>query len=421
VFVTRYRHDVLDEQMLTCGEQGWRKVCQAFGAELREFNGEEDHVQPLAFDPPVVAICRLVNPLKGVSSGLLSEQNPGRIPMTELSPTLALPIASPELAERLGGGLAAVDALLRTVLDHEDPFIAQASLHLSKAGGKRFRPMLTLLAAELGNGINDDVVTAATGVELTHLASLYHDDVMDEADLRRGVVSANARFGNSMAILVGDLLFGKASELVAGLGAEAVKIQAQTFVRLCSGQIRDDRPAPEGADPIDYYLGVLADKTGVLIATAARYGAMFSGCPPETVDIMGRYGERLGVAFQLADDLLDISSVSGDSGKKPGTDLREGVATLPVLLVRQSIDPADGRLQRLLDGDLRDDALHAEALGLLRAHPAMGEARERTNAVARQAQALLSPLAIGFPAHSPAQDCITALSALVESVVNRAG
>jgi len=320
-------------------------------------------------------------------------------------------------------GLAAVDVLLRSVVDHEDPFIAQASMHLSEAGGKRFRPMLTLLAAELGSGINDDVVTAATGVELTHLASLYHDDVMDEADLRRGVVSANARYGNSDAILIGDLLFGKASELVAGLGPEAVRVQAQTFVRLCSGQIRDTRPAPEGADPIDYYLGVLSDKTGALIATAAHYGAMFSGCPPETVDIMRQYGERLGIAFQLADDLLDIASVSGDSGKEPGTDLREGVATLPVLLARQSNDPADDRLKQLLDvgSDLRVDALHSEALALLRAHPAMGEARERTSAVAQGAQQLLAPLASGLAADSPAHDSITALSALVGRVVNRAG
>jgi len=343
--------------------------------------------------------------------------------VTEPLPALALPTTSPELSERLLGGLAAVDGLLRSVVDHEDPFIAQESMHLSEAGGKRFRPMLTLLAAELGTGINADVVTAATGVELTHLASLYHDDVMDEADLRRGVVSANARYGNSDAILVGDLLFGKASELVAGLGPEAVKIQAQTFVRLCSGQIRDARPAPDGVDPIDYYLDVLADKTGVLIATAARYGAMFSGCPPETVDIMGRYGERLGIAFQLADDLLDISSASGDSGKEPGTDLREGVATLPVLLVRQSNDPADDRLKELLSAgsDLRDDALHVEALALLRAHPAMGEARERTSALALEAQALLAPLASRLPAQSLAHESVTALSTLAASVVNRAG
>ena len=341
--------------------------------------------------------------------------------MTPVSPTLALPSASPELAARLQAGLAAVDELLRVVVDHEDPFIAAASAHLVQAGGKRFRPMLTLLAAEVGDGINDEVVAAAAGVELTHLASLYHDDVMDEADLRRGVVSVNAAYGNSNAILVGDLLFGKASELVAGLGPEAVKIQAQTFVRLCSGQIRDARPAPHDVDPIDYYLGVLADKTGVLIATAARYGAMFSGCPPETVDIMRRYGERLGVAFQLADDLLDISSLSGDSGKEPGTDLREGVATLPVLLVRQSNDPADDRLKHLLNADLRDDHLHAEALGLLRAHPAMGEARERTNTVALEAQKLLAPLAGRLSAHSVARDSVTALSDLVGSVANRAG
>jgi heptaprenyl diphosphate synthase len=334
---------------------------------------------------------------------------------------LALPTTSAELGERLQGGLVAVDDLLRSVVDHEDPFIAKASRHLSE-GGKRFRPMLTLLAAELGTGRNDDVVTAATGVELTHLASLYHDDVMDDAGLRHGVPSANAAYGNSDAILVGDLLFGKASELVAGLGPEAVKIQAQTFVRLCSGQIRDARPAPGDADPIDYYLGVLADKTGVLIATAARYGAMFSGCPPETVDIMSRYGERMGIAFQLADDLLDISSERGDSGKEPGTDLREGVATLPVLLVLQSDDPADDRLKELLGvgSDRRDDMLHAETLGLLRAHPAMDEARRRTNAVALEAHDLLAPLARRLPAHSLAHDAVTALSDLVAGVANRA-
>ena len=343
--------------------------------------------------------------------------------MTRTSSALGLPAASPALAERLSSGLMAVDDRLRGAVDHDDPFIARAASHLADAGGKRFRPLLTLLAAELGSGINENVVTAAAGVELTHLASLYHDDVMDEADLRRGVVSANARFGNSNAILVGDLLFGKASELISELGAEAVKIQAQTFVRLCSGQIRDDRPAPEGVDPIDYYLGVLADKTGALIATAARYGAVFGGCPSETVDIMRQYGERLGVAFQLADDLLDISSVSGESGKEPGTDLREGVATLPVLLVRRSTDPGDDRLKELVGAgcDLRVDALHAEALGLLRTNRAMTEARERTDEVAREAKELLAPIGARAPAGSPAHDSLTALSALVESVVNRAG
>ena len=328
-------------------------------------------------------------------------------------PVLGIPGATPELAATLRGGLERVDALLREVVDHDDPFIAQASGHLLEAGGKRFRPLLTLLAAELGEGINDDVVRAAAGVELTHLASLYHDDVMDEADVRRGTPSANARYGNSTAILVGDLLFGKASELVAGLGAEAVLIQAQTFVRLCSGQIRDARPAPEGADPVDYYLQVLADKTGVLIATAARYGAMFAGCDPVTVETLREYGERLGMAFQLADDLIDIASDPEDTGKTPGTDLREGKRTLPVLFALASTDPADARLQELLLSDLRDEDALAEALRLLRAHPAMDLAQEQTNAVAEEAVAALDGL--------PESEARTALAALASSVVTRVG
>ena len=326
---------------------------------------------------------------------------------------LALPGASTGLRERLAAGLDAVNDLLRARIDHDDPFIAAASGHLAAAGGKRFRPLLTILAAELGTGVNPEVVAAATGVELTHLASLYHDDVMDEAMVRRGTPSANAAYDNSTAIIVGDLLFGTASDIVADLGPEAVKIQAQTFVRLCSGQIRDDRPAPTDADPIAYYLGVLADKTGVLIATAARYGAMFGGCPPEVIETMRVYGEHLGMAFQLADDLIDIASDAEQTGKTPGTDLREGKRTLPVLYALGSGDPADARLQELLRGDLSDDADLAEALALLRAHPAMERARQETYAVARRAQDVLSSL--------PDSEAKTALHALATGVVDRVG
>jgi heptaprenyl diphosphate synthase len=329
-------------------------------------------------------------------------------------PVLGVPGATPELMADLQDGLAQVDALLLEVVDHEDPFIAGASGHLANAGGKRFRPLLTFLAAELGDGISDDVVRAAAGVELTHLASLYHDDVMDEADVRRGVPSVNAAYDNSTAILVGDLLFGKASELVAGLGAEAVLIQAQTFVRLCSGQIRDDHPRPAGADPVEHYLGVLADKTGALVATACRYGAMFSGASPEVVETLRLYGEKVGMAFQLADDLIDIASESTESGKTPGTDLREGVETLAVLRAKASTDPADARLLELLAADLsQDDAALAETLRLLRVHPALQQARAETLAVAREAQALLDPLP-----DSPAK---AALQALAMGVVERAG
>ena len=326
---------------------------------------------------------------------------------------LELPGASEALRERLSDGLAAVNALIAARVDHDDPFIAEAGSHLTAAGGKRFRPLLTLLAAEVGHGINERVVAAAAGVELTHLASLYHDDVMDEADVRRGTPSANAAYGNSTAILVGDLLFGTASDIVADLGPDAVKIQAQTFVRLCSGQIRDDRPCPPGTDPVDYYLGVLADKTGVLIATAARYGAMFSGGDAATIETMREFGERLGVAFQLADDLIDIESDADETGKTPGTDLREGKRTLPVLHVLASTDPADARLQELLTGDLTDDALLTEALTLLRAHPAIDRAREHTYAVARRAQDVLTQL--------PESDARDALNALATGVVTRVG
>lgn len=328
-------------------------------------------------------------------------------------PLLALPEASEDLSARLAAGLEQVEQLIVARAQNESDFITEANLHLAQAGGKRFRPVLTMLVSELGEGINDQVVAAAAGVELTHLASLYHDDVMDEADLRRGAPSANARYDNSTAILVGDLLFGTASDIIADLGADAVRIQARTFIRLCSGQIRDDRPCPDDQDPREYYRGVLADKTGVLVATAARYGAMYGGCSPEIIEAATEYGERLGVAFQLADDLIDIASESDETGKTPGTDLREGKRTLPVLNALASTDPADAELQELLRSDLKDPTRLERALTLLRAHPAMEQAREETLAVGRGTVEALAPL--------PDSDAKTALVALVEGVVHRVG
>jgi heptaprenyl diphosphate synthase len=336
-------------------------------------------------------------------------------------PTLAsgadafgLAIDDADLAAALADGMARVETSLRESVGHVDNYISTTAGHLLEAGGKRFRPLLTVLAAQAGPQVgktSDDVVKAAVVVELTHLASLYHDDVMDEALLRRGSDSANARWGNTVAILTGDLLFARASQVVADLGADAVRVQAMTFEMLCSGQIRETvGPAP-GQDPVQHYLAVLADKTGVLIATAGRFGAWFGGCDEATVEVMRRYGERIGLAFQLADDLIDLSSESGESGKTPGTDLREGVATLPVLFARESTDPADARLLELLAGDLADDALHAEALTLLQAHPAMERAREQTRRHAEAARAALAPLADG-----PVK---TALSRLAQAVVER--
>jgi heptaprenyl diphosphate synthase len=216
--------------------------------------------------------------------------------------------------------------------------------------------------------------------------------VMDEASLRRGAHTANARWDNNVAILTGDFLFGRSSELTAELGPEAVLIQARTFTRLVEGQIMETVPPGPGEDPLAHYLDVVAGKTGSLIATSARYGAMFSGARQEVVEALSSYGEIVGSAFQLTDDILDIASESDASGKTPGTDLREGVPTLPVLMAQASTDPADARLLSLLGRPLTDDAEHTEALELMRRHPAMEQARDHVLAEAARAKKLLEAL-----------------------------
>jgi heptaprenyl diphosphate synthase len=313
-----------------------------------------------------------------------------------VSSDLALPITDEALAGRLSDRMAVVEDALVGHVQSRAPFVTAAASHLMAAGGKRFRPLLVLLAAETGDRADsDEVVTAACVVELTHLASLYHDDVMDEADLRRGAASANARWDNHVAILTGDFLFSKSSELTAELGADAVRIQAQTFTRLVEGQIMETVQPGPGEDPLAHYLDVVAGKTGSLLATSALYGARFGGASPEVEQALTSYGEIVGSAFQLSDDILDIASESDESGKTPGTDLREGVPTLPVLMARTSTDPADARLLELLDADLTDDDLHAEALDLLRKHAAMDQARSYVVARAAEAKALLEVLPLG--------------------------
>ncbi len=309
--------------------------------------------------------------------------------------SLALPVLDEALQARLVARMAEVEEALHGHVQSEADFVTEAARHLLAAGGKRFRPLLVLLAAETGDGNAEGVITAACVVELTHLASLYHDDVMDEAALRRGAESANARWDNLVAILTGDLLFAKSSELTAELGADAVRIQAQTFGRLVQGQILETVGPAEGEDALGHYLRVIGGKTGSLIATSALYGARFAKAPREVEEALTAYGERIGAAFQLSDDILDVASDSADSGKTPGTDLREGVLTLPSLLALRSTDPADARLHDLLSRPLTDDAEHAEALALLRAHPAMDEAREYVAERAAEARALLWALPEG--------------------------
>jgi heptaprenyl diphosphate synthase len=302
-------------------------------------------------------------------------------------------LLDPGLTEELRVGLDAVEVLLRDSLKSEYPFVTETSRHLVDAGGKRFRPLLVLLAAQFGpNPQATGVIPAAVVCEMTHLGTLYHDDVMDEATMRRGAVSANSRWGNTIAILTGDFLFARASDLLADLGPECVRIQARTFEQLCTGQIKETVGPGEHDDPLAHYLSVVADKTGSLIATCARFGGMLSGADEHVIEQLSRFGERIGIAFQLSDDLLDVASTSEESGKTPGTDLREGVPTLPVLHALASDDPSDERLRELLRSDLDDDARHAEALELLRAHPAMELARADVRAWADDAREVLASL-----------------------------
>jgi len=307
----------------------------------------------------------------------------------------------PQLCASLELGLAQVEEALHEAVQGDYPFATHAATHLLDAGGKRFRPLLTLLAAHLGPApMHPNVIKAATVVELTHLATLYHDDVMDEATLRRGAPSANAKWDNTIAILTGDFLFARASDILADLGPEAVRIQARTFERLVTGQIRETIGPEDGEDPIKHHLQVLADKTGSLIATSAKFGAMMAGAGYDTIDAVTRYGEAIGIAFQLSDDIVDIAAAQQESGKLPGTDLREGVTTLAALHVIDSQDPADAELRSYLAGPITDEDELARALTLIRVHPGLDEARAESIRWAEDARRELRPLPSSSTVHS---------------------
>jgi heptaprenyl diphosphate synthase len=302
-----------------------------------------------------------------------------------------------------------VEVALLQAAEADSPMVREAAQHVILAGGKRFRPLLVVLGSHLGPAAVDaDVERAAVVVELTHVASLYHDDVMDEAALRRGSVSPNSRWGNTVAILVGDLLFARASDLVADLGPEFVRLQARTFARLVQGQIAETVGPSPGQDRLRHYLQVVADKTGSLIATSALFGAKLAGASPREQQIMADFGEQIGVVFQLSDDIIDITS--DETGKTPGTDLREGIPTLPTLLARTSTDPADARLLTLLDSDLTSDDELGEVLDLLRRHHSIDEARAEVRRRAESARLLLDGLPSG-PARSSLEElCDTVVS-----------
>ena len=322
-----------------------------------------------------------------------------------------LPDLAPEIEQDLARRLDLVEKLLFAHVEGEYPFVNETSRHLIVAGGKRLRPVLTLLAANYGSTGERQVIEAAVVCELTHLATLYHDDVMDEAPLRRGVESANERWGNAVAILTGDYLFAKASDLLADLGPEAVRLQARTFERLVIGQIKETQGPQNGADPLEHYISVIADKTGSLFGTSIRFGALLSGASSEVVEALTTFGEEIGIAFQLADDVIDIASQTNESGKTPGTDLREGVPTLVTLLVQKANRPEDQKLIASLAAPISDENEVAEVLAALRAHPALDEARTIALQYAENSRKLLSVL--------PVNQTTSAFLTLCDSLVTR--
>jgi heptaprenyl diphosphate synthase len=326
----------------------------------------------------------------------------------------AVPVDFPDsaLEAEVRDYLGRVEESLAATAHPDDELLTEASRHSIAAGGKRFRAMLVLLAAQFGDPEDPRVIEAAVAIELTHLATLFHDDVMDEALVRRGHPSVNSRWSNSVAILTGDFLFAQASRILAGLGPDAVRIQAETFSRLVTGQMAETIGLRPGQDPLDFYMHVITEKTGSLIATAGRFGALFSGAPAGVADQIAAACEQIGVAWQLSDDVIDIASDSSQSGKTPGTDLRQGVRTLPVLYALRSTgqSPADARLRSLLDeADLTDEALLAEALTLLRGHHAMKESRADVLNWLNEARASISVLPGG-----PARAAFLALCDFVE-------
>lgn len=317
------------------------------------------------------------------------------------------------LLKALESGLEIVEANLQVATSHADKIAGASARHLVDAGGKRVRPTLVLLAAQLGDPKKQEVIDAAVVVELTHLATLYHDDVMDDAPTRRGVPTAQMIWGNSIAILTGDLLFARASQVGSHLGEESLKLQADTFERLCLGQLHETIGPAEQDDPIAHYIQVMADKTGSLISASARLGIMLSGAPREFIEPMRLYGEKVGVAFQLIDDVIDISE-AGPSGKTPGTDLRAGVPTLPVLLLRKAAAAGDAEavsLLALIDGGLAEDSQLQEALLRLRNHEVANLAYLEAKRWADEAVAAIAVL--------PAGSVKNALEQFAQAVVDR--
>lgn len=302
------------------------------------------------------------------------------------------------LVEGLGlthmpGDLARVEETLQRAVRSDDPLLSDVAAHLVSAGGKRVRPMLTVCAAYAGSpdgadaAASEEAITGAAAVELVHLGSLYHDDVIDEAETRRGVPSVNARWSNVVAILAGDYLLAAASEHAASLGADVAALLARTIGDLCRGEVLELAHLYDTSRTEESYLSAIAGKTAALFATSCRIGGMVAGVSPSALEALTSFGHHLGMGFQVVDDVLDLSGDEALLGKPAGQDLVEGVYTLPVIYALDRSDElaesiggpiVPGSLDRIR-GLVSADGATAAALDVARAHA--GQADEALAAV----------------------------------------
>jgi heptaprenyl diphosphate synthase len=326
--------------------------------------------------------------------------------MVSPSPLLALP--------GMGDELVRVEAALQQSVQADDPHLTELAGHLIQAGGKRLRPALAVAVGACVQGlpVTDEVVLGGVSVELVQVGSLYHDDVMDEAETRRGVESVNARFGNLRAILSGDYLLAKASEIAAGLGTEVAELLAATIGRLCEGQVRELQTVFDVSRTEEAYAASIAGKTASLFAAACRIGGIVGGLDRPAIEAVTAYGHAYGMAFQVVDDVLDVVATEEQLGKPSGHDMAEGVYTLPVIRALAIGDDAATELRELLGRPLTEDTEIERARKLVKAGGAVDEAVAVARSYGDQAVAALASL----PASAPAEALAAAAVGLVDSI-----
>ncbi|HWO69473.1 MAG TPA: polyprenyl synthetase family protein [Actinomycetota bacterium] len=317
-----------------------------------------------------------------------------------------------QLEAEVRARLDQVEEALEKAVRADSDLLAETSRYLLAAGGKRFRPMLVLLSGYFGDPADPRLIPGSVAIELVHLATLYHDDVIDESDSRRGIASVNARWSNTVAILTGDYLFARASEISTELGTEVCRILARTIAVLCDGQIREVEASGRVEQTEEAYMEVIRRKTGALIATSCRLGGLLSDAPPEHVETLEAFGEALGLAFQLSDDIMDVTASQLELGKEPGVDMREGVYTLPVLHALRHGERREELARLLAHGPPTGERLD-RALEIVRSDGSLAHARR---AVARQVDR-----AKGLAARLPDGPARAALLSLAEFLAIRCG